>query len=101
VAGKNLESNLRNQFPQLIPKLSFIKVGAEGYDSKILQILSNVIAEHQPYIKAEVYKHTNPFQREEFYRFFAERHSAVHRIDGDSCYRGQLLAGRPDEMASL
>jgi len=97
VTGKNLESYLRKQFPQLLPKLSFIKVDAEGYDIKILQTLSNVIAEHQPYIKAEVYKHTNQSQREEFHRFFAERHYAVHRIDGESCYRGQILEA-PDLM---
>ena len=91
VTGKNLESYLRNQFPQLLPKLAFIKVDAEGYDIRILQTLSNVIVEHRPYIKAEVYKHTNQLQREELYRFFAERHYAVHRIDGESCYQGPLL----------
>jgi FkbM family methyltransferase len=97
VAGKNLESYLNNQCPQLLPKLSFIKVDAEGYDIRILQTLSTVIAERRPYIKAEVYKHTNQHQREELYRFFAEHQYAVHRTESESCYRGQLL-GESDLM---
>jgi len=93
VAGKNLETYLKTQVPQLLPKLSFIKVDAEGYDMRILQSLSTVIAECRPFIKAEVYKHTNPVQRDEFFQFFAGHRYAVHRVESDSCYRGQALSG--------
>ncbi|HLQ79381.1 MAG TPA: FkbM family methyltransferase [Terriglobia bacterium] len=97
VAGKNLESYLRNQCSELLTKLKYIKVDAEGYDVTILKTLSNVIAERRPYIKAEVYKHTNPSQREELYRFFAGHRYAIHRIEGENCYAGEVL-GENDLM---
>lgn len=92
VAGKNLESYLKNQCSQLLPKLSFIKVDAEGYDTRILKTLSSVIAERRPFIKAEVYKHTDQLQREELHQFFAGHRYAVHRVESESCYSGQLLS---------
>jgi hypothetical protein len=76
---------------QLLPKLSFNRVDAEGYDIQILKSLSSVIAERKPFIKAEVYKHTNPVQREELYRFFAEHHDVIHRTEFENCFRGQAL----------
>ncbi len=82
---------------QLLPELSFIKVDAEGYDIQILKTLSSVIAEHKPFIKAEVYKHTNPIQREELYRFFAKHHYVIHRTQGESRVRRQVL-GESDLM---
>ena len=97
VAGRNLESYLKKQCPQLLPRLSFIKVDAEGYDIRILKTLSSVIAERRPFIKAEVYKHTNPGQREELYRFFEEHNYVIHRTESESCFRGQIL-GESDLM---
>jgi len=90
-------SYLKNQCPQLLPRLSFIKVDAEGYDIRILKTLSSVIAERRPFIKAEVYKHTNPGQREDLYRFFAEHHYVIHRTDNEACLRGEVL-GASDLM---
>ena len=97
VAGRNLESYLRNQCSELLAKLKYIKVDAEGYDVTILKTLSNVIAERRPYIKAEVYKHTNPIQREELYRFLAGHRYVVHRVENENCYSGQTI-GEDDLM---
>ena len=88
--GNQLES-------QRLPKLSFDRVDAEGYVIQILKSLPSVIAERKPFIKAEVYKHTNPVQREELYRFFAEHHDVIHRTEGESCFREQVL-GESDLM---
>jgi FkbM family methyltransferase len=97
VAGRNLESYLNKHCPQLLPRLSFIKVDAEGYDIRILKTLSSVIGEHRPFIKAEVYKHTHPGQREELYSFFAENQYVIHRTESDRCFKGQVL-GESDLM---
>jgi hypothetical protein len=50
-AGKNLETNLKTQFPQLLTRLSIIGVDAEGFDIKILQSLSIALSECRPFIK--------------------------------------------------
>ena len=56
-----------------------------------LKTLSNVIAEQRPYIKAEVYEHTNQLQREEFFQFFAGYRYAICRVDSESCCKRQVL----------
>jgi len=52
-----------------------------GIESCVIQILKlpNAIAEHRPSIKTEVYKHTNPSQREELNGFSADLHDTSYR----------------------
>jgi len=49
--GKNLETNMKIQFPQLLTRLSIIGVDAEGFDVRILQSLSTALSECRPFIK--------------------------------------------------
>ncbi len=51
VAGKNLETYLKTQVPQLLPRLSIIDVDAEGCDMRILQSISTVLSECRSFIK--------------------------------------------------
>ena len=92
VQGRNLESYLRRNHPDLIPKIRYIKVDAEGYDLTILQSLAGLISEQRPYIRAEVFKHTNEAQRRSFFRFIASHGYAIHRMDSDSTYVREPLA---------
>lgn len=84
VHGQNLETYLRAHYRHLLPKLRYIKVDAEGYDYTILTTLSRLIAEYTPYIKAEVYKHTNRSQREQLWQFLRRYHYTVYRVEHDS-----------------
>jgi FkbM family methyltransferase len=91
VAGRNLDSYLRRECPDLLPRIKYIKVDTEGYDLTVLTTLSSLIAERRPHIKAEVYKHSNRTQRESLLRFFKERRYAVHRIASESDYRAGIV----------
>jgi len=97
VEGRNLPSYLHRQYPHLLPKLTYIKVDAEGYDRTILTTLAGVIAARRPYIKAEVYAHANRPQRERLLQFFVEQSYEVHRVESETNYRGQVL-GQADLM---
>lgn len=91
VQGRNLERYLRAHHADLLPRLRYIKVDAEGFDHTILTTLDRLIAERNPYIKAEVYKHTSREQRERFFDFLAGHGYAVHRFEDDARYRGERL----------
>jgi len=40
VQGKNLQSFLKETYPQLVPKIRYIKIDTEGYESVVLQSLA-------------------------------------------------------------
>lgn len=97
VEGRNLPSYLSRQHPHLLPRLTYIKVDAEGYDLTILTTLAGVIAERRPYIKAEVYAHADRAQRARLFQFLAEQRYVVRKVESERNYRGQVL-GQADLM---
>ena len=97
VEGRNLDRYLRAHHAELLPRLRYIKVDAEGFDLTILGTLDRLIAERRPFIKAEVYKHTGRERRECLFDFLAAHGYAVHHFDGEARYRGERLE-RSDVM---
>jgi FkbM family methyltransferase len=97
VHGRNLDGYLRANHGDLLPRLRYIKVDAEGYDLAILQTLEDLIAAHAPYIKAEVFKHTNQSRRVELLLFLQRHGYAVHHIESESRYQGEAV-GMADVM---
>jgi FkbM family methyltransferase len=89
VRGRNLRGYLRANHNDLLPRLHYIKVDAEGYDLAILQTLDDLIAERTPYIKAEVFKHTDRARRMELLGFLHRHGYAVHHIESESRYLGE------------
>jgi hypothetical protein len=55
-----------------LPKLSFIKVDAEGYDKDILLSLTNIIKTYRPTIMAECYKHLTKEERFSLFNVFED-----------------------------
>jgi FkbM family methyltransferase len=97
VHGRNLGKYLRERHGDLLPRLRYIKVDAEGYDLDILQTLAGILAERAPYIKAEVFKHTSRGRREELLAFLHQHNYVVRRVKSESCYSGEII-GREDLM---
>jgi FkbM family methyltransferase len=91
VPCKNLMSWLEREHPDLIGRIRYVKVDAEGYDLAVLETLTRLIDEQRPYLKAEVYRHSNRAQRERLLRFLRERRYVVHHVDGDACYLGERV----------
>jgi FkbM family methyltransferase len=53
VRGVNLETFLEANYKAWLPKLSFIKVDAEGYDREIIRSISSLIEKYRPVLVTE------------------------------------------------
>ncbi len=91
VFGVNLARELRDDFSDLLPRLRFIKVDAEGYDLSIVQSLSEVIQTHRPYLKVEVFGHTSTEYRKKLISFFLDRGFEVFKIQQEPIQAGPRL----------
>ena len=91
VQGKHLPTYLEQNHPDLISKIRFIKVDAEGFDYQVLKSMEQLIAEVKPYIRAEVFKLSPLEVREEFYDFLINLRYEVYRINDDLDYSGVKL----------
>ena len=56
VRGRNLLAVLQTEFADWLPRLSYIKVDAEGYDRAILSTLLPILRERRPVIRTEVFR---------------------------------------------
>lgn len=91
VQGEHLPTFLSATMPELAERVRFIKVDAEGHDLSVLESMRDLIDRQQPFIRAEVYRHTSSAQREALFEFFARRGYRVHRVAGEADYRGDVL----------
>jgi FkbM family methyltransferase len=92
VQGRNLQSFLKEMYPQLVPKIRYIKIDTEGYESVVLQSLAGLILECKPFMKVEVYRKLDDPQRRALYRSIAGYGYAIHKIAEDGGYFGEILA---------
>lgn len=77
----DLESELQEDYACFLPRLTFIKVDAEGYDLYVLKSISNLIKKYRPIIKAEIFKSTDDAYRREMLAFFQDLNYAVFKIE--------------------
>jgi FkbM family methyltransferase len=83
IQGRNLLAMLRTEFAEWLPKLSYIKVDAEGYDRAILDSILPIIRERRPVIRTEVYRKLLARERQELFDLLADAGYLVHRfVDG-------------------
>jgi FkbM family methyltransferase len=92
VRGENLQAYLAAHHADLVPRLRYIKVDAEGHDLTILESLAGIIATVRPFVRAEVYRHTAAVGRQRLHAFMSGHGYDVHRVGGETCYRGDQLA---------
>ena len=97
VTGVNLQAYLAENFPDLLPRLRYVKVDAEGFDYEVLASLKDLISAQRPYINAEMFKLLDLPRRERLYDFLAGLEYDIFRIESNTCYRGPRLA-RQDLM---
>lgn len=83
VRGRNLQDFLRREHPELIPRIRFIKVDAEGFDLAILNTLDDLIRERRPYLQVEMFalRKSPPHYRRELYDYLVGHGYVVHRMD--------------------
>ena len=91
VLGRNLADVLEHEYEQLVPRIRYIKVDAEGYDRTVLLTLTDLIARTRPFIRAEVFKGTTGEQRTALLDLLEKCGYAVHKLESEEKYLGVRL----------
>jgi FkbM family methyltransferase len=91
IEGRNLLAMLTADFADWLPKLSYIKVDAEGYDRAILESILPVIRGRRPVIRTEVYRKLLARERHELFDLLADADYRIHRFQDDSQPLGEIL----------
>jgi FkbM family methyltransferase len=92
VRGENLEAYFAARHPELVARIRYIKVDAEGHDLTILESIAHLVRTVRPFVRAEVYKHTDPARRDRLHAFMTGHGYDVHHLASDTRYRGDRLA---------
>lgn len=92
VQGKNLHAFIAATYPELLPRIRYIKMDTEGYESAVLATLSDLIAQTKPFLKVEVYRKLDEAQRRALYRLIAGYGYVIHKIENDGNYFGEVLS---------
>lgn len=93
VEGRNLPDFLLRTHPDLIPRIRFIKVDAEGFDLPILETLEELICTQRPYLQVEMFnlRKSAPRYRLQLYDFLVRHDYEVHRMEGNENYLGERV----------
>jgi FkbM family methyltransferase len=98
VEGVRLEPFLELNHPDLIDRIRFIKVDAEGFDRIILESIRGLIARTRPFLRTEMFKLATRKQRLELLHTVTSMGYRVVRMRSDTDYVGEPLA-EADVMA--
>lgn len=99
VQGRNLQDFLRREHPDVVPRIRFIKVDAEGFDLAVLQTLADIIRERRPYLEVEMFalRKSPPGYRRALFDFLVAYGYVVHRIAGPDDILGEVIT--PENLA--
>jgi FkbM family methyltransferase len=98
VEGRNLQQLLERDYAELIPRIRFVKVDAEGFDLAILETIDTLLRAQRPYLHVEMFdlKKSDPAARIRLHDFLVGHGYRVHRIEGDEKLVGEVVT--PDNL---
>jgi FkbM family methyltransferase len=91
IQGRNLLAMLEAEFAEWLPRLSYIKVDAEGYDRAILESILPIIREQRPVIRTEVFRKLLPSERHGLFDLLEGAGYDVHRYLDEASPLGAAL----------
>jgi len=93
VQGRHLPSLLAEQYPDLLPRLRFIKIDTEGFDLAILETLEPLLQAHRPHLQVEMFsqKRSLPGYRDKLYEFLVRHAYEVRRMEGGAFASGTAV----------
>jgi FkbM family methyltransferase len=94
VEGRNLLQMLRTEYAVWLPKLTYIKVDAEGYDRAILASIIPVLGERRPVIRTEVFRKLMASERYGLFDLLTVAGYRCHRFQDEADPVGRLLERR-------
>jgi FkbM family methyltransferase len=94
VEGRDLLDVLRSEFAEWLPKLSYVKVDAEGYDRAILASILPILRDRRPVVRTEVFRKLVPSERYALFDLLASAGYRLHRFQDAADPLGNLLSRR-------
>lgn len=91
VQGRNLQKFLQAEYPELIPRIRYIKIDAEGNDEAVIHSISELLSRHKPFLRIEVYRKLTEEQRRSLYRAVTSLGYELQRIVSENNYRGESV----------
>ncbi|RDC61456.1 FkbM family methyltransferase [Adhaeribacter pallidiroseus] len=82
VEGKNLTNYLKSNYADLLPRLSFLKVDAEGFDKEIIKTVKDLLLKHKTTLLSECYVGLSPEDRFEYFELLTTMGYQLYRLDG-------------------
>ena len=90
VQGRNLLAYLRATAPEVLSRVTFVKIDTEGFDRQVFGTLVDLIRQARPYIRTEIYKHMPGPEREAYFHDLKALGYSLHKCEDDG-YRGERL----------
>ncbi len=94
VDAVRLEPFLEAKHPDLVDRIRFVKIDAEGYDVFVLESIQGLVRRLRPYLRIEVNKHTGRESRVRLLRVLADLGYRVERMPSGSEYHGEPVDER-------
>jgi FkbM family methyltransferase len=91
VEGRNLLEVLRTEFAEWLPKLTYLKIDAEGYDRAILASILPILRERRPVVRTEVFRKLVADERHALYDLLADAGYCLHRYEDAGDPQGKRL----------
>jgi FkbM family methyltransferase len=89
VEGVNVERFLSARHPELLGRIRYVKVDAEGFDRVILESLRGLIARTRPFLRAEVFKKSTREQRQALVRTITGMGYRLERVASEADLHGE------------
>ena len=98
VQGRNLVDLLRQDYPDWIDRLRFIKVDAEGFDLNVLESIDEIIVAQRPVLAVEMFslRKSDPEYRRRLYAYLVDRGYRVHHVESEERLFGEVVT--PDNL---
>jgi FkbM family methyltransferase len=96
VAGKNLVKFLKAEYPDQIKKIRYVKIDTEGSDRTVASSIRELLQQARPYIRSEIYEHTNADYRRAYHQELTALGYRIHKLTSQEDYFGPELT--PDDM---
>jgi FkbM family methyltransferase len=94
VEGRNLLGLLNAEFSDWLPRLSYVKVDAEGYDRSILESILPILRERRPVVRTEVFKKLSKIDRHGLYDLLVDAGYELFCYAGSTAPLGHSLTRR-------
>jgi FkbM family methyltransferase len=91
VQGKNFHLFLQKNYPDLIGKIKYLKVDAEGFDLSVLESMTELIQLVKPILRVEVFKQSGIEYTQKLYLFLKNNRYKTFLFGGNAQYLGEEI----------